>query len=59
VLVHQIESGLIEREGRAVTNFSSTPQAVKDPYIFDFLLEQRFQDVRAVILYSYTHSGRP
>ena len=46
VLVHQIESGLIEREGRAVTNFSSAlpaPQSdlaramLKDPYIFDFL----------------------
>jgi len=46
ILVHQIESGLIEREGRAVTNFSSAlpaPQSdlaravLKDPYIFDFL----------------------
>ena len=46
VLVHQIESGLIEREGRAVTDFSSAlpaPQSdlaramLKDPYIFDFL----------------------
>ncbi|MCP1715527.1 putative nuclease of restriction endonuclease-like (RecB) superfamily [Methanocalculus alkaliphilus] len=46
VLVHQIESGLIRREGRAVTNFSSAlpaPQSdlarsvLKDPYIFDFL----------------------
>ena len=46
VLVHQIESGLYEREGRAVTNFSATLpaeqsdlaiQTIKDPYIFDFL----------------------
>lgn len=46
VLVHQIESGLIEREGRAVTNFSATLpaeqsdlalQTLKDPYVFDFL----------------------
>lgn len=46
VLVHQIESGLIEREGKAVTNFSSALPAgqsdlaietIKDPYIFDFL----------------------
>lgn len=46
VLIHQIESRLYERDGRAITNFSSTlpaPQSdlamqiVKDPYKFDFL----------------------
>jgi len=46
VLVHQIESGLYQREGKAVTNFSVTlpkPQSdlaiqtLKDPYIFDFV----------------------
>ena len=46
VLVHQIESGLVNRAGTSVTNFSATlpaPQSdlalevVKDPYIFDFL----------------------
>lgn len=46
VLVHQIESRLIEREGQATTNFAlSLPapqselaqQTLKDPYIFDFL----------------------
>jgi len=46
VLVHQIESGLVNRAGTSVTNFSTTlpaPQSdlalevVKDPYIFDFL----------------------
>lgn len=46
VLVHQIESGLFKREGKAVTNFSLTlpkpqsdlaHQTLKDPYIFDFL----------------------
>jgi len=46
VLVHQIESGLYQREGKAVTNFSTTlpkpqsdlaVQTLKDPYIFDFL----------------------
>jgi predicted nuclease of restriction endonuclease-like (RecB) superfamily len=46
VLVHQIESGLFHREGKAVTNFSHTlpkphsdlaQQTLKDPYIFDFL----------------------
>jgi predicted nuclease of restriction endonuclease-like (RecB) superfamily len=46
VLVHQIESGLYERQGRALVNFDQTlpaPQSelarqiLKDPYNFDFL----------------------
>ena len=46
VLVHQIESGLYVREGKAITNFPKTlppPQSdlaiqtLKDPYVFDFL----------------------
>lgn len=46
VLVHQIESGLFERQGKAVTNFQvalPSPQSdlaaqvLKDPYNFDFL----------------------
>ena len=46
VLVHQIESGLYQREGRSVTNFAVAlpkpqsdlaKQTLKDPYIFDFL----------------------
>ncbi|MBI4669272.1 MAG: DUF1016 family protein, partial [Elusimicrobia bacterium] len=46
MLVHHIESGLYERQGKAVTNFKRTlppPQsdlaqeAIKDPYTFDFL----------------------
>jgi predicted nuclease of restriction endonuclease-like (RecB) superfamily len=46
VLVHQIESGLYTRQGRALTNFERTlpaPQSdlvrqlLKDPYNFDFL----------------------
>ena len=46
VLVHQIESKLYERKGKAVTNFSNTlptpqsdlaQQILKDPYNFDFL----------------------
>ena len=46
VLVHQIESGLMQREGRAISNFGQNlpnPQSelaqatLKDPYIFDFL----------------------
>jgi predicted nuclease of restriction endonuclease-like (RecB) superfamily len=46
VLVHQIESRLLEREGQAVTNFGARLPApgsalaqttLKDPYLFDFL----------------------
>ena len=46
VLVHQIESGLYKREGKALSNFAATlpkpqsdlaAQTLKDPYIFDFL----------------------
>jgi len=46
VLVHQIESGLFNREGRAPNNFTAAlpkpqsdlaKQTLKDPYIFDFL----------------------
>lgn len=46
VLVHQMESGLYEREGKAVNNFALTlpepqsdlaQQTLKDPYMFDFL----------------------
>lgn len=46
VLVHQIESGLYQREGKAISNFEQTlpplqsdlaQQSLKDPYVFDFL----------------------
>ena len=46
VLTHQIESGLWEREGKALTNFTKAlpspqsdlaTQTLKDPYVFDFL----------------------
>jgi len=46
VLVHQIESGLIRRQGKAITNFAQTLPAaqsdlarelMKDPYSFEFL----------------------
>ena len=46
VLAHQIECGLHERQGKAVTNFDRTlpppqsdlaQQTLKDPYVFDFL----------------------
>jgi predicted nuclease of restriction endonuclease-like (RecB) superfamily len=46
ILVHQIESGLYHRQGKAITNFQRTlpspqselaQQLLKDPYNFDFL----------------------
>ncbi len=46
VLVHQVESGLYKRQGKALTNFSCTLPApeselvqglLKDPYNFEFL----------------------
>ena len=46
LLTHQIESGLWQREGQSISNFSNTlpeiqsdlaQQTLKDPYIFDFL----------------------
>jgi predicted nuclease of restriction endonuclease-like (RecB) superfamily len=45
VLVHQIESQLYHRQGKAITNFDRTlpkpqselAQLLKDPYSFDFL----------------------
>ena len=46
VLTHQIENGLFQRQGKAITNMQETlpaPQSdliqgiLKDPYIFDFL----------------------
>jgi Uncharacterized conserved protein len=46
VLTHQIESGLWQRDGKALTNFAQTlpapqsdlaAQVLKDPYVFDFL----------------------
>ena len=46
VLVHQIESGLIDRQGKAITNFGQTlpklqsdlaRELMKDPYDFEFL----------------------
>lgn len=46
ILSHQIENSLHKRQGRAITNFEQTlpppqsdlaQQAIKDPYVFDFL----------------------
>ena len=55
VLVHQIENGLYQREGKAVTNFAMTlpkpqsdlaQQTLKNPYIFDFLTMTKDYDER-------------
>ncbi|VAW58887.1 FIG074102: hypothetical protein [hydrothermal vent metagenome] len=46
MLTHQIESGLWQRNGQAITSFEQTlpetqsdlaQQTLKDPYLFDFL----------------------
>lgn len=62
VLVHQMESGLYKRQGKAVSNFDRTlptPQSelagqiLKDPYIFDFLSigeEAKERDVEKALL---------
>jgi len=55
VLTHQIESGLWQREGKTISNFSlalPSPQSdlarqtLKDPYIFDFLTLTKEHDER-------------
>ena len=57
VLTHQIEGRLLEREGRAVTNFETRLAApgsdlahstLKDPYLFDFLGIGAEADERAI-----------
>ena len=62
ILVHQIESGLYRRQGRALTNFPRTlpapqselaEQLLKDPYTFDFLAlgdEARERDLERGLL---------
>lgn len=61
VLVHQIESNLLARQGSATTNFAKTlpipqsglaQQTLKDPYIFDFLslgLEAQERDIEQAL----------
>jgi len=57
VLVHQIETRLFERQGKAVTNFARTlpapqsdlaQQILKDPYNFDFLTLGQDAEERAL-----------
>ena len=42
--MHQIESGLYKREGKAVTDLAI--QTLKDPYVFDFLTMTKDYDER-------------
>ena len=55
VLEHQIESGLYQRSGKAISNFEATlpaaqsdlaKQILKDPYNFDFLMLRERHDER-------------
>ena len=67
VLIHQVESKLIQREGKAITNFNSSlpkPQSdlaqatLKDPYIFDFLslgAKAKERDIETALTKHITH----
>jgi predicted nuclease of restriction endonuclease-like (RecB) superfamily len=67
VLVHQIESGLYHRQGKAVTNFDKhlpspqselAQQTLKDPYLFDFLnvgIEAHERDIENALVEHITH----
>ena len=67
VLTHQIEGQLLEREGRAVTNFEARLPApgsdlahstLKDPYLFDFLGIGTEADERAIEAALVRHISR-
>lgn len=67
VLVHQIESCLLKRQGGALSNFSATlpkpqselaQQTFKDPYVFDFLnlgAEAKERDIETALTRHITH----
>ncbi|MBK1718113.1 PDDEXK nuclease domain-containing protein [Thiocystis violacea] len=67
VLTHQIESGLWQREGKAITNFTEAlpaPQSdlaiqtLKDPYVFDFLTltkDHNERELEAGLIEHITH----
>ena len=66
VLSHQIEGRLLEREGRAVTNFEARLPApgfdlarstLKDPYLFDFLGIGTEADERAIVAALVRHTS--
>lgn len=57
VLIHQLESGLWQREGKTISNFKQTlpstqsnlaQQMLKDPYVFDFLTLTKDYNERAL-----------
>lgn len=57
VLIHMIDTRMIERAGQATTNFTATlppaesdlaQQATRDPYLFDFLDQADLRDERAL-----------
>jgi predicted nuclease of restriction endonuclease-like (RecB) superfamily len=64
VLIHQIESRLYKREGKAAHNFAVTlpkpqsdlaAQTLKDPYVFDFLIMRKGYDERELETALVTH----
>lgn len=67
VLTHQIESGLWQREGKAIANFTKVlpapqsdlaAQTLKDPYIFDFLTltkDHNERELEAGLIEHITH----
>ncbi len=67
VLTHQIESGLWQREGKAISNFTKVlpapqsdlaTQTLKDPYIFDFLTltkDHNERELEAGLIEHITH----
>jgi len=67
VLTHQIESGLWQREGKAINNFERTlpaiqsdlaQQTLKDPYVFDFLaLTKSFNELKTTD-FEPEHAGK-
>lgn len=67
VLTHHIESGLYQREGKAITNFDATlpahqsdlaRQLLKDPYHFDFLMLREKHDEQELENALLTHITR-
>ena len=63
VLVHQIETNLFGRKGKAITNFSQTlptlhsdlaQETLKDPYVFDFITtseeETKERDLQSALI---------
>lgn len=68
ILAHQIESGLYQREGKAISNFDQTlppvqsdlaQQSLKDPYVFDFLsLTQDYKERELELGAGFAYVGK-